>query len=364
MVDITQLDHVEEGLSQLPSQWENSPRVRGLLESWLRQLNTFESNLIDVRDGFNMQTAIGAQLDIIGGYFSVNRLGRSDSDYRNAILTVIASGNGSGTPDQMISLFSSMANTGDVQYWEHPPLSFTMLANNGDESGASDAQYMSSAKPAGTEFAAVMYDPYGYCWIGYEATVQQDQIIDNLGNDIVDDLNNKIVANIIVDGIDDGTKRYSFVDQIDDGELEFGYGVNYGGNYGGSQERYSWLAEASFVDNSIVTSGGNGFVEWCDTGEVDSVTGTTNKAKPIKQMSDSGLKRCQPMPRQFFNWLMANIDDWFKHISNRTVVGTFKMTVDNTKTASDYDTLYGGTWASVGTDTYAGETVYVFKRTA
>jgi len=363
MVDITQLDHVEEGLSQLPSQWENSPRVRGLLESWLRPLNTFEENLIGVRDGFNMYTAIGAQLDIIGTYFSVYRLGRSDTDYRNAILSVIASGNGSGTVDQMISLFSSMANTADVKYWGHAPLSFAMLATGGDESGSTDALYMSNAKAAGTEFAAVMYDPYKYCWIGFEAALQQDQIIDNLGNDLVDDLGNKIVANIVVDGVDDGTMRYSFVDQIDDGELEFGYGVNYGGNYGGSQEKYSWLAEASFVDNSLVTSGGNGYVEWCSTAELDSVTGTTNKAKPITQMANSGLKRGQPMPRQFFNYLMANIDSWFKHIANRTVVGTFKMTVDNTKTIADYATKFGGTWVSHGTDTYAGVTVYVFQRT-
>lgn len=364
MVDIVALDHVTEGLAMLPSQWENSPRVRALLESWLRPLNTFEDNLIDVRDGFNLLTAVGNQLDIIGAYFAIGRLGRSDDDYRAAILASIASGSGSGTPDQLIDLFGSLSNTSNITYWEHRPLAFSMLATGGDESGVSDAAAIYKAKAAATEATALMYDPYNYVWLPFESSLQQDQIIDNLGNDLVDDLSNKIVANIIVEGVDDGLKRYSFVDQIDDGETLAGYGVNYGLNYGGSEANFSWLAEMSPTDNSLVTSGGNGFVPWADTAELDPVTGTTNKMKPIKQMSDSGLKRGQPMPRQFFNWLMANIDDWFQHFSNRTVVGTFKMTVDNTKTIGDYATLFGGTWVSHGTDTYAGQTVYVFQRTA
>jgi len=364
MTDITQLDHVTEGLLQLPSQWENSSKVRGLLESWLTPLNTFEENLVGVRDGFNINTAIGNQLDIIGTYFDIGRGGLSDDDYRARLLSVISSGNGSGTPDQIIKLFSSLSNSSDIKYWEHYPLSIAMLSTFGDEGGSVDTDNMLSAKPACTEYAAIMYNPYGYCWIGFEAELQQQQIIDNLGNDLIDDLGNKIVANVVVDGVDDGTRKFSFVDELDDGEIAGGYGINYGASYGAVAANYSWLAECSIAGNDLITSGGNGFVEWAGTAELDPTTGSTNKAIPIVQMTNSGLKRGQPFPRQFFNWLISNIDDWFKHISNRTVVGTVKMTVDNTKLATDYDTLFGGTWASVGTDTYAGQTVYVFKRTA
>ena len=105
MVDITQVNHVEEGLKLLPGQWDNKPVIRGVLTSWLTPLNVTEEHSLGDRDGFNINTAIGKQLNIIGDYFSEERAGRSDDNYRAAIITRISLGSGSGTPNQLLDLF-------------------------------------------------------------------------------------------------------------------------------------------------------------------------------------------------------------------------------------------------------------------
>ncbi|MCP4393547.1 MAG: DUF2612 domain-containing protein [Alphaproteobacteria bacterium] len=372
MVDITQIDHIEEGLALLPSQWDNKPILRGVLESWLTPLNTTEQCAIDVRDGFNICTAIGAQLDIIGEYFDESRLGRSDTEYRAAILSRISAANGSGTPDQLIDLFGTITASSSVTFYEHYPLSVALLSVGGADSDLTAPFNMLEAAAASIEFVGLMFDPAGFDWIGQDATLQfgDANLIDNASNQIIDDNLNDIVATILLDSIDDGNLRGSFVDETVDGDQVSGYGENYGGVYGGSAAEYSWLAETTMTDNSLITSGGNGFVLWAGgvggngIAILDPLTQSTNKLEPIQQYKNSGINNEQPIPRQFFNWAMALIDDWLSLVSDRSLVDAIRMTVDVTQTASDYDTRFGGTWAYVGSDTFGGITTYIFKRTA
>lgn len=366
MVDVVQIDHVEDGLGKLPAQWKNSKNFRGVLQSYLEQLNLTEQALLDIRDGFNVNTAIGAQLDIIGGYFGEPRAGRNDNDYRAALLSLISSSNGSGTPNQLMDLFGSLANTGEVKIWEHYPHGISLLASNGDDVDPNAANSIQRAKAAAMEFAGLLYDPYGFVWIPYDTQLQQFDLVTSEGDNVVTDLLDQIVIYSDVEEVPDGNARSSFVDQSVDGDNESGYGENYGLNYGGSPAKYSHFCECSILDNPLTTNGGFGFVEWAGMSEHDPVTGTTNKAKPIKQLQESGLKRRQPLARQFFNWMMANIDSWFKNISDRTPVGAIRQTTDNSQTVTDFANRFGGTWVYLGTETYtaAVETVYVFKRTA
>ena len=365
MVDITFVDHVESGLSLLPSQWDDKPVIRGILEAWLSPLNESEQCALDVRDGFNVNTAVGAQLDIIGDYYDETRKGRTDTEYRAAILSIIAASNGSGTPNDVIDLFKALSSGENVKYWEHYPLSFMMYSEFSDQPILSAGPNIQRASPAGVEFAALMYDPDGFAWIGKEAVSGFANLVTNTGDQLVDNLGNEFIVSAIFEDVDDGTFRSSFVDESVDGD-SFGYGQNYGLGYGGVQAEHSIFCDSVFVDNELVVSGGNGFIEWAGMEEVDPETGTTNKYKPIPQYQDSGIKRGQPVPRQFFNWMMAKIDDWFAHIGNRTVVGSIRITADPSQTITDYANRFGGTWQFNGTQdwTVSNETTYIFERTA
>ena len=375
MVDITQIDHVTEGLDQLPSNWEDKPVIRGVLKAWLTPLNQSEEGIIATRDSFNVNTAVGYALDIIGGYFDERRQGRSDIDYRNTLLSRVSSSNGSGTPNQILDLFNTLSGTTDVTLWEHYPLSMVLYAKNSLEVSIGAIDYLNNATAAGVEYGALLYDKNDWAWI--PADKSQSPTLSNLissvpdnviMNDGVEDFN--VGMNLLVEEVDDGTFRSSFVDQSIPEPEETGYGQGYGNSYGGITPITSILVEASLLGNPLTPSGGNGYLLWAETELYDPDTGTTNKAEPIPQVKDTGLKRRQPLARQFFNWMMASLDDWFSFVDKRVVVGTIKITDDVSKTISDYATLFGGTWTARGSEVYtmtggvnATETVYIFERT-
>jgi len=369
MVDITYIDHVTAGLSLLPSQWEDKPVINGVLAAWLTPINETEQNALDVRDGFNINTAVGAQLDIIGEYFNEPRAGRSDEEYRNAILSIIASSNGSGTPSDLINLYQSLTSSESVKIWEHYPLSVALLSTGGDDVNIQIPSYMENASAAAVEFVGMMYDPYGHVWLGNESAFAEAFLITNNESNLINENNDAFLVDAVFEAIDNGTFRSSFVDiSIDEPS---GWGELYGQNWGGSPEVYSQLCECALTDNSLVVNGGNGFIPWATLAELDPETGTTNKAKPIKQFQDSGLKRGQPIPRMFFNWMMASIDDWLNWNSLKNPVGSIQMRdelkTDVATTIADYQTRFGGTWSYVGVDVTmvtSGDTVYVFERTA
>lgn len=224
---------------------------------------------------------------------------------------------------------------------------------------------MDRANAAATEYAALMFDPFGYAWIGNDSFTGEDLLVDDLENQFVTDLNEDIAVSIQIEEAGTNAFRSSFADiSLDD---PLGWGEGWGQSYGGGSLAYSTFCDSATEGNSLVNSGGNGYVPWAEQAEIDPVTGTTNKAQPIKQYQDSGIKRGQPLPRQFFNWMMAKIDDWFNFIDKRnSSVGTIKVTADLTQTATDFDNRFGGTWVLVGTRdwTVSNETTNVFKRTA
>lgn len=378
MTDVQKIDHVKQGLSLLPSQWEDKPIIRGVLTSYLEQLNRIEDDAIAVRDAFNVETAVGRQLDIIGEYFYELRFGRTDEDYRQALLSKIASSNGSGTPDEMLNLYSGLTGTPRVEIWEHYPHGTSLLAVGGYPVKLGTHASMEKANAAGVEFVGLLVDEFDLAWRPRETTRVLSNVISTppAKNLIMntDSTDHNVVAEFDFDpSISDLSS--SFVDMSLPEPDEVGYGVNYGAFYGGSNTHTSVFVEASIEGNPLTPAGGNGMVEWASLDERDEFTKTTNKAKPKRQLQDSGLKRLQPLARQFFNWMMANIDDWLSHIYNRTPIGCVILATDGSTTAAklgelhvkkgwgiDGDTtLFGTTWEeSASIVDYTSELVFSY----
>jgi hypothetical protein len=78
------------------SQYQDSTRLRGLIESGCAQSNDTEAALFEIVEAFELPTAKGVQLDKIGAWYREGRLGRSDADYRDAITIRAASTDGTG----------------------------------------------------------------------------------------------------------------------------------------------------------------------------------------------------------------------------------------------------------------------------
>lgn len=140
------------------SQYQDSTRLRGLIESGCKQSNDTEAALFEVVAAFDLPTAKGVQLDKIGAWYREGRLGRSDADYRDAII-IRAASQINGNPDEIIrflkALFPSMS---DLRYVPEYPAGFAMVTASTEGTG-----YLEPLAPAGVSavYGEIVYDGAG-----------------------------------------------------------------------------------------------------------------------------------------------------------------------------------------------------------
>lgn len=115
-----QIDHVEIGLSRLLEQWKNSPKIQGLLRSYLEQSNELESVAFEVLTERGIFEAVGVNLDVIGALFDISRDGRTDEQYRAAILNYVTTLNGDGTTEVFMQALRAVSGSDFVDFFEHP----------------------------------------------------------------------------------------------------------------------------------------------------------------------------------------------------------------------------------------------------
>ncbi len=74
MSDIIKIDHIQQGIGRLIHQWQDKPRVVGLLTSWLENVQQVEEVFDQLLTERSIDTAVGVQLDIIGELVGQKRL--------------------------------------------------------------------------------------------------------------------------------------------------------------------------------------------------------------------------------------------------------------------------------------------------
>ena len=87
-----------------------------------------------------------------------------------------------------------------------------------------------------------------------------------------------------------------------------------------------------------------------------------NKAPPLTQLQNSGFKVRENWPRPIINFLFNNIFRKLLHLSERYAIGDTHTTI-SAEDATAISTRLGGTWVLVGTQSLAGETNNVFRKT-
>lgn len=87
---LTRIDHVQEGLAKLISQYKNKPRIQASLTSFLEAIQPLEDGSLDVsRLVLNLDEAVGDNLDICGAILNEERGGAPDFIYRRRIKTKV-----------------------------------------------------------------------------------------------------------------------------------------------------------------------------------------------------------------------------------------------------------------------------------
>lgn len=79
-------NHISIGLERLLTQFHDQPNMEGMNRSYLIQVQELETVFFSLMVERYVLTAEGAQLDGIGRVVGEARLGRTDTDYRTAII--------------------------------------------------------------------------------------------------------------------------------------------------------------------------------------------------------------------------------------------------------------------------------------
>lgn len=108
-------DHVAQALARNLEQYKGKPRIEAILQTVAQGWQGAEDGLQTIQEGFSLDTAVGAQLDIIGRIVGQPRIpGQSDPAYRIRIKTRIIQNISEGEPEIVITVYSLLLSAPEV----------------------------------------------------------------------------------------------------------------------------------------------------------------------------------------------------------------------------------------------------------
>jgi hypothetical protein len=117
MSDMTQITDYSAILELLAEQYKTSEKMRGILDAMCISADDLEDALFEIRSQFWIDTAEGAQLDILGAVFGLERTaGLADADYREQLEFKLANLFASGTPEDIINTIIGLYGGTFVDY--------------------------------------------------------------------------------------------------------------------------------------------------------------------------------------------------------------------------------------------------------
>ena len=108
--------HVAEALALLLEQYKRKDNIAGLLSSYIAPIQDLENVAYDLWTKFLLDSATGAQLDLLGATVREDRGGKSDTDYRAFIKARIAINRSNGRAGEILNVLRLISAAGDVFY--------------------------------------------------------------------------------------------------------------------------------------------------------------------------------------------------------------------------------------------------------
>lgn len=105
---ITDYNPIENGVSLLLPQFSDKEKIVGMLSAFLTPTTEIISGANEVSEGYDIETAVGQQLDFLGKLVNTYRLERTDDDYRDAIKARIVVNNATGAASNFIKMLKLM----------------------------------------------------------------------------------------------------------------------------------------------------------------------------------------------------------------------------------------------------------------
>lgn len=160
MATVETVNHVEQGLSFLPSYYDDKPKAKALLQVYLERYQGLENLLQQVLYIFDIDTAVGIQVDKIGALFNLKREGRDDETFKSAILERAALRTSSGTEQNILDISRAISGADTSRVFDHFPASTYVFINKPATKDIANA--IQDAHAAGVSTRVIWYDGDDY----------------------------------------------------------------------------------------------------------------------------------------------------------------------------------------------------------
>lgn len=122
---VLKLTHVADAIKRLLWQFRDKPNIKAVVESYAIQIQELEVVFIALLVERYLSTAVGAQLDGIGGIVGETRQNRNDTDYRVGIQGRILRNKANSRIEDLLTLFGFLLESHIFELTEGPgPASF------------------------------------------------------------------------------------------------------------------------------------------------------------------------------------------------------------------------------------------------
>lgn len=147
-MDVTAIDYKELMGGLLLSQHETDEVMTGITLSYAAAIQELEDALILFTETNGISNAVGGMLDIIGSWVGLERASMPDDAYRVAILAKISSEGSDGTTENFLQILRTLTNTDKVTFFEQFPATAYAMVGRWSPNLADEVQ---NIKPAGVE---------------------------------------------------------------------------------------------------------------------------------------------------------------------------------------------------------------------
>lgn len=119
--------HVEEAKEQLAQQFHGKAKLEALLSALIQQVQEAEDAAFTIINGFNLDTAVGDQLDCLGAIVGEPRNARTDTTYRLWIRARILLNRSSGKTEEIYAIFNLLIPAGtEPELTDYYPAEFVL----------------------------------------------------------------------------------------------------------------------------------------------------------------------------------------------------------------------------------------------
>ena len=121
MTDLIRKDLREEAVGLLLPQFSNSANLQNFIRSLIGGFTVPYEDMFDIAENFDLPTAVGDQLDLLGSLLNTPRAGLTDDQYRSTLFAVIFVNSSTGSPENLIQNLNSVVGGGGYVLLENFP---------------------------------------------------------------------------------------------------------------------------------------------------------------------------------------------------------------------------------------------------